>query len=257
MTVRSSLLVLLTVVAVGPNEMVAQGPAVTKVSDGAVTITVDDPRPLSKLVDAVAKLCKCAVTYEDAPLLNKSQLVDVTSPQYRSARRALAPRGGPLTITYPKSTPLDRSDGLNLIRAAIDAYQSAGYPAQFTSRDDGEFIHVVPRLVLGEQGEQKVVGSLLDVPISLPGGDRTIVDAIRDISAAVTKVTGRPILAGLRPWNLIATSTVDAGADNEPARLVLQRILKPWSGRLSWQLLYDPGSRNYMLSIMVVQLTAR
>ncbi len=71
-----------------------------------------------------------------------------------------------------------------------------------------------------------------------------------------------PIVLGTTPTNLFRQTWVFAGANDEPARDVLSRAFRDFSGQrptqgpdaitLVWSMLYDPTDRQYWFNVGVV-----
>jgi hypothetical protein len=218
------------------------------ITNKVATIDVDDPRPLAQAIDQIERLSGRPITYEDAPLTNPNDLVDRTVPGLRKGQ-ALDPRGGRLTFQCQQySDP----NALECVEAALRTYKTAVYPASYAVEEEGDILHVVPQEALDTAGRPKRVDSLLSVPLTISSAVRPIPQALRELRAALTKATGRPVLEGPIPLNILANLTVDLSAQDESGRSILIRILSLSPRPLSWRLAYDPGSRNYMLSIHAV-----
>src|SRR5206468_3894529 len=66
----------------------------------ALSLVVDDPRPILKAIELLELRHGWLITYEDAPYVHENDVVDQTSPEYRATgRRALIPRGGKISIS--------------------------------------------------------------------------------------------------------------------------------------------------------------
>ncbi len=103
-------------------------------------------------------------------------------------------------------------------------------PGQFQFKPVGEGFAVFPRQ-----------GSILDTRISLPPGEHTITE----LAKTLTQVTGIVFRAAGD------YTTQSFSADNEPAREVLLRLLRP---KAAYDLLYTPGS-GYVLTVHDVKVT--
>jgi hypothetical protein len=94
--------------------------------------------------------------------------------------------------------------------------------------------------------------SVLNVPIALPEHERTGIELLREICAAVGKATQTNVVVGTVPINVFASYRIRLASLNEPARVVLIRTLEGTNRKLSWSLLYDPGAKMYALNVLPV-----
>jgi hypothetical protein len=135
----------------------------------------------------------------------------------------------------------------------VAEYNASGYPATFQVVRTEDMLHVVPVSVQGQDGSLVRQSSILDARISLsPRKDRTTLEALATLLAAVQAATGQHVLLGTSPTNLFVQSRMEEGAADETARDVLIRTVRATGRRLSWRLLYDPGDQAYFLNLHLV-----
>jgi hypothetical protein len=77
----------------------------------------------------------------------------------------------------------------------------------------------------------------------MPLEERSGLDTLEQLSSLVAEQTGRPIVAGMMPINLMVRTMISVGARNEPARSVLWRALQQLDPRLSWKVLCGVGEQ--------------
>jgi hypothetical protein len=139
---------------------------------------------------------------------------------------------------------------MSLAEEVVAAYNSAGNVATFSVRP-GRIPHVVPDRLANEAGRLAKITPVLDTPITLEMKSRTVLEVLGEIIRAVSKQTGQRIGAGVVPTALLQDKIV-LGADNKPARELLDDALFGGAHRFSWRLLYDPGLKAYFFNITVL-----
>jgi hypothetical protein len=214
-------------------------------------IAVSDPRPLAAVLEELEKRHGWRITYEDPLYLFAADIEDVTDAVSRSSdrsRRVLIPRGGAFTFSYPP-----RLEPEAVLEALLEAYRWSGHPGPFRLRRAGDVFHVVPVMARNAEGTLEPYRSLLDVRITLPEVERDVLGTIQAMLQEVSSVTGRQVGLGRVPINLFHHTRVMTGANDEPARAVLQQALDATARPLSWRLLCDPGPGSFcMLNVHTV-----
>ncbi len=224
------------------------------------TIRVDDPRPLAEAIRILEKQCHCVITYEDPPYICSGEVADVTAsvrrdydpanPYDPKKPRVLVPRGGPFEFESRVSLALEAMESQELVlRLLLADYHKQGYPGGFRLLQTASAFHVVPSTVTTQEGQVERHRPVLDTRISIPPGSRTAREMLKEIVEGVSKEAGVMVVTGLMPWNLLFRVRVEGSASNEPARAVLSRTLQATNTKLSWQLFYDPGTKDYVLNL--------
>jgi hypothetical protein len=113
----------------------------------------------------------------------------------------------------------------------------------------GDVLHVVPSSVKDRQGNWGEQRSPLDARISLPRQEQSGLQMLDAVCAAVSGVEHVHVVAGMEPINLLRQYRAILSADNEPARLVLLRVLQGAHKNWTWSLLYDEGLDLYALNV--------
>src|SRR5439155_15737992 len=150
-----------------------------------------------------------------------------------------------------------RADITGALQQMLDACERTNDGGPFRSVAGSNAWHIVPRS-----------GSVLDARITLPRAERTVGETINAILAAARASNGKRVDVGTAPINWMLRTKVTTGAEHEPARAVLARVLEngpiesSWDARtrvltrtatsLSWQLLYDFGADRYALNLRSV-----
>ncbi|MGE5359640.1 MAG: hypothetical protein ACM3NQ_11530 [Bacteroidales bacterium] len=214
----------------------------TASADQALTVSVDDPRPLARAVQALEERHGWVITYEDPPYVDRQEIADVTASVRKdrsSQPKVLIPRGGPFAFTYSVSGR-GEPDELPVLRGLLEAYASTGYAGVFALVQTGTAFHVVPAMSRNSSGVLETRQSMLDAKISLADEDRTVYGMLEAITGAVSLSTGIKLWTGTVPLNLFGQLHVRGGASNETARTVLLRTLASTGRKFSWRLLRGP-----------------
>jgi hypothetical protein len=248
---RSGLAVLLIRVSA-----MAVGSALTQ---QMVDVSVDDPRPLMAVIDQLERKFGWVVTYEDPPFVHPSDLQDQAEhnrqPADPTRPKMPIPRGGPFSFRYsmPAQAGNARVDALNTL---IQDYGIATkQPGAFRLLETAGIAHVVPSRKKNVRGDFEACGSILDTPVRLPGGSRTVAALVREVTDAVGSAVGTKVGIFSMPTNLLMNTDVSLTDQQSEAsaRTMLLRALAATNKKLSWRLVYSPAQpQMYMLSIHLV-----
>ncbi len=232
-----------------------------------VNLSVQDGRPLAKAIETLEAKYGWVITYEDPRYVHLSEIADVTemvrNPLHKStpgseATRVLVPKGGALVIDYDVMSdtglPVDREAVIQQLLEANSVYGNAG---SFRLERKGQVLHVIPTAAKSSTGKLAAQESVLDTVISLPAEERSAMQTLDAICAAVSQATKTQVVVGMVPLNRFFQHRDQEGATSETARDVLLKLLERTGTNLSWQLFYEPGIRMYALNIHQVGPTNR
>jgi len=238
----------------------------------SVGVTVNGGRPLAKAAAQLERLSGIPINYEDVRYENQAEVEDVTDKVTRPEQRAMAPRpvrimvprGGELSISVQLDPVTGRlTDVLSPLNALLAAHLSKGLPGVYTveSANDGAFF-ITPSQVRDARGALVATKSVLVTPVTFSFARRNGAETLQLVLDQVLKVSGFKIGMGDVPLNGLIHTEVAIGADSEPARDVLVRLLASVvsgasvagraSSAISYKLLFDPGLRYYMFNAAVV-----
>jgi hypothetical protein len=222
-----------------------------------VKLSVNDPRPVAEAVKQLQEKYGWIITYEDPRLVNESDLLDETDTEYRQAhpggRRALTPKGGRLEISYFVSSATGKPENPRaLIQTLLNAHAESANPGRFELRQSGQIFHVIPSQVKDASGRWVHQASILDIPITFPEKERSVLETLETITAAISSATQMKVAIGTIPLNLFVRRRTTQSASIEPAREALIRTLESTNRRFSWRLLYDPGMKMFALNVRSV-----
>ncbi|MCG3161304.1 MAG: hypothetical protein JMDDDDMK_02455 [Acidobacteria bacterium] len=208
---------------------------VVRQSEGqqAVKLSVDAPRPMAEAVKQLQEKYGWIITYEDPRLVNESDLLDVTDPNYRQAnpggKKALDPKGGRLEISYFVSSATGKPENPRaLLQMLLNAYATSANPSRFELRQTGQIFHVIPSQVKDVRGRWVRQASILDIPITFPENERSVLETLETITRALSSATQIKVVIGTIPLNLFARHRTTQSTSNTPAREVLIKTCNPF-----------------------------
>ncbi len=215
------------------------------VSGGTATLTVDYGRPLQRAVELLEGRYGWHISYEDPPHLSDLDVWDVTDPGYAAAHpgvRALAPKASLFALEYsvkPATDVPEETPG-RVLSALLDAHNASGNPGRFRLLTRDGMFQIVPTATRVASGALEPVDSPLDTKITFVRGDRTVMETVFLIAEEITKASNVRVRGPGFPSDLLVQVRVIAGANGEPARDALARVLPRKGHRVTWSLLCDP-----------------
>ena len=260
---RSLLVVLVVAVAV----VVAQG-------QPAAEVTVSGSRPLLQALDVIESKIGVPINYEDPRLQHPADVEDVTDEVQSRAQRAANPHG---RVIVPKRGELSidgaalglqelaSQDVLALLTRLRLAHESKGLPGRFVVRQTGSTWTVEPSAARAGSGKLTPVTPVLSRPIAFRWQQRLAAECLAAIAAQTGSASGTKISVGMYPFRIFGNMTVDCGASNEAANVVLNRLFDQVASKelhdeidvrfgYSYRLTYDPQLRYYLLSVNAVPM---
>jgi len=232
---------------------------------GTEHLSVNNGRPVAEAAWELEKRYGWVITYEDPIYVNGSEINDVTLQVRRDldkykpgeAPKVLVPRGGSLAITFNLTS--DDNNPVHpesVVQKLLEANGAAGNGGSFRLEVSGPLVHVIPTAYKNITGTLVPLQPVLDSLISIPAEERTGIQSLKALCAAVSEVTQTKVVVGTVDRNLFAGHSYQLGAKDEKARNFLVRLLGKVrvAGRLddtdlSWRLLFDPTEKFYALNI--------
>jgi hypothetical protein len=229
-----------------------------------IKLSVEDPRPVAEAILKLEDQYGWVITYEDPRYVHESEVIDVA----RKIRRDLdkfkpgeavppvfIPRGGLLEFTYDVAPNTELpTDPARVVQSLLDAQAANSHGGRFRLEKRGKIMHVIPTAIKNSEGRLVPQNSVLDTIISLPPGERTVLQKLESICAVISRTTGIPIKLGTIPDNWFSRSQANRGVMGQKARDVLINMFATmdYGTNLSWRLFYGPGTKNYALNIHLV-----
>lgn len=223
-----------------------------------VHLSANDPRPLAQALDTLQREYGWLVNYEDPQYVSKLDLVEVTNPpQHRNAgsnSRVHYPGGGALNLDFPNGVaPNSSPKEQTTLQLLVDAYNRSNNPGRFELRKTAEqkfdMVGTSAHDTMGHISRQEV---LLDLPVTLVDRQRSAFKTIELICLQITERTHTKVSLGVFPMSL-QTTMVRVGGTKLPARTLLSRALTATGRKFVWRMFFDPDSKSYFLSCMLVQ----
>lgn len=226
-------------------------------------LSVEDPRPVAEAILTLEKKYGWVINYEDPRYVHDSEIADVTLKVRRDldkytpgeAPKVFVPRGGSLEFTYDVASNTNLpADPAIVVQKLLDAQAARGNGGKFRLETSGQIIHVIPTAFKNSAGELVHQESVLDTIISLPAGERTVLQKLYSVCAAISRGANISVLPGTIPTNLFLQNRDQQGAARQRARDVLVKTFEAMNNetKLSWRLLYDPTDKGYFLNIHFV-----
>jgi len=226
----------------------------------ASSMTVNDPRPVAKAIEEIEKLSGKPVTYEDPPYLYLGTTIDVSKTVSRTGAAdgppgpVLIPKGGVLAFTLPADNSADTE--FRAVEGMVKIYNARDDAAIFSAWRSDKLTHVVPQLAVSSSGRLEPVTPVLDSSITLETKPRTGLALLEEICQSVSAASGERVEIATVPANALSNQEITIGADDEPTRAVLEKLIVANATPLSWELFYDPGLKTYYLNIPIITQTA-
>jgi hypothetical protein len=239
----------------------ASGRDSQKVSE--IKLSVEDSRPVVKAIETLEKKYGWVITYEDPRYVHDSEIVDTNLNirkdlnNYKSGEttKFLAPRGGALEFTY------DVASDTNLpvvpamvVQKMLDAQAARDNGGRFRLETNGQIMHVIPTAIKNSAGALVPQESILDSIISLPSGERTVLQKLESVCAVISRAINIPVELGTVPDHWFQQRRDQQGATNQRARDILGDTFETmgYGTDLSWWLYYSPTFKKYLLHIHFV-----
>jgi hypothetical protein len=225
---------------------------------GPWAITAKTTKPLLEVCRQLEGKYNWLITYEEAPVLNPSELHSAMAPTRLPMQELNA---SPVLFNIPEVYDNSTTTKAAVLMSLIQKYNASGNRGNFKLIQSGDYLHVVPTSVMAANGAVQSFEPLLDTPVTFPVQKYSVGIVVSIVMNQVAQTRNVAILEGTIPNNLFAQATVTEGANEVPARDVLARLsgeinqLPAWREfyatpvRLSWDLLYYPTGQNFFLNV--------
>ena len=254
---RFELACLVVLAVLSPMAAAAQGAGL----DTSVTISVNTPRPLAALADELEKRYQIVLTYEDSLWVAAADTQDFTREIIQSngpekaapSQPIIGPRRSAVSFKYvpdpAKGLLTDRAD---LLSALLKQYEEAGAPGKFRFEGGNGIYHLIPASLKDAKGQWVNASPVFSIPVTLADEERTVDDTLDEIVAQLNESSPVKVGWGFVPLNLFNQTRIRLAADGVPAREVMRQILEQLPRRVTWRLNYDPTTKKYYLSFLLL-----
>ncbi len=214
-------------------------PEITK-SHGSMKVLVNGPRPLAQALDALTQEYSWVVSYEDPRFTSKTEL------RVSKQGEQTLPAGGQFSFQFRAKKP----DEEKVLQLAVDSYNKSNNPGQFTLKKVGPDMFVaVGSAARDDKGEWLKEDAILDAPVTIPAGNRSVSETLSLICHAIAEKKGVDVNIGITPKRILDSTQVQLGGGAAPARDLVLQALASTNGHLYWRLLFDPNSKAYWLDV--------
>jgi hypothetical protein len=226
-----------------------------------LVLTVDDHRPLAAIARELENRFQIVVTYEEGPWVATTDVEDVTSAWVKAAgpdkappkMAVIVPRRMGFSFEYDlykaQGRPPDPED---LLTSLLRQYEAAGGPGRFRVEGRNGIYHLIPSSLKDAKGQWANASPVFSSKVKLADEERTVDDTLDEIVAQLNESSPVKIGWGFVPLNLFNQTRIRLAADGVPAREVLHQILEQLPRRVTWLLNYDPTTKRYYLSFLLL-----
>jgi hypothetical protein len=202
-------------------------------------LAVTSPRPLADAARVLEQRFRRVVTYEDTLYLHPDDTI-------RDEGGRLIPRGGRMAIQYEDTAGLP-----SVIDKIVETYTRSQLPGAFAVDHQSGDHHIVPRSFRSDRGTMEARLPLLDATISIPAQaqERDGLRLVEEIARRAGAARGETISVGTVPTNALAQHRAAGRASSGTARDLLMGLFRDMGRLCSWQLLNNPGTREFVLNI--------
>jgi hypothetical protein len=237
----------------------AQQPASSAAqAEQIVSITLS--RPISRVVEEVARKCGVLLSYEDPIYEAPSDIEDVAAQVRRNYPLDRTPVWVPARRSFSFHVPDCKGgpSGFNA-EAAIEPILSdyaRQYGVSFGFRRAGSRLAIVPLKGRDHSGDLVEQTPVLDTVISVPEAETNGMAALEAILEDTSRQSGIKLEIGTVPLTLIR-DPVTFGATNIPARVALARLLDmiPETKDFSWLSYFGPGENTFAVNLVPLTRT--
>ncbi len=217
---------------------------IESIGAGQARLIVNSPRPLDSAAMTLARQYGIMINSEDPAYLYSGDMKDVTDEVVRTARpgvRVFIPQGGRLDVQFAVKPDGSPQDVPALLEAIVDA-ANVQFPFAFRLAVGGNAYTFIPTRTRDANGRDADVPALLDRKVSIPLATRPLFEHANLMSQSLAAQTGfhvsccQAFVAGF-PWGMEQQLF---GADNEPARGFLLRLIRSVKGNWRYFQRCDP-----------------
>ena len=207
--------------------------------EASVIVRICHTRPVSAAAAIIQDEFKTPISYEDPPYLCPCDLL------------GSSPGGGMMQFSWRSG-----EDVAGALQTLVSTpIRPEPDPETFRVETGRRGYHIVPDRAKNESGELVRVTSVMDAAVSLPDAGITGTEAVDSFCSRLRASSGRTVraervAAKLRPR--VQEMRIAAPSKDEAARDVLDAMVSQTTKPVSWQLLYQPGTKDYTLVLSEV-----
>jgi hypothetical protein len=201
------------------------------------TLSVFGPRPVDLAASKLADEFGVAVNVEDPLYIYRGDVQDTGVT--RLGKRLLAPKASLLEMSVDLRPDGSPRDVRQVLQDLVDT-ANAQLPFLYRIDRDGDAFTLVATRTHDEQGRLISLTPVLDRRITIPFGSRHPFEHIELFDRILTAVSGVRVTTSNRVEGNLDTPGLEFGAQDEPARNVLRRLLQMLPGRSYYSMTCQP-----------------
>ena len=204
--------------------------------DSTITVHSESNRPLVDVLQVIGQQTGENIVFEDTPYLCSCSIMR------DRAGNSYAPRGGILNFIYSV-----KSEPIQVLADATESFnkENAG---KFVVKRVGEVFYVHPTEFINEKEEVLPYKPLLKTPITILVDHKPAIEVLKNFCEVIADQTKQQVVLGKLPASINFGQPLSYSATGQPAIKCLSDIGDRINPQLSWQLLYEPRTKVYMLN---------
>jgi hypothetical protein len=206
--------------------------------DWADTLTVhaESARPLADTLLPMERQLKKVIIFEDVPHLCSCDVMrDREGKPY-------SPRGGIFGFSYSFETKPTQ-----VLVDATEAYNKRN-GGKFVAKPVDQAFYIYPTEVMSKDEQVLPREPLLKTPVSLPANQKSASEILKTFCQALSSKTEWKVTLGQLPLLPAFDKALTLEPAEKPAVEYLVELSKKMGGNISWQLLYEPRLKGYVLN---------
>jgi len=235
--------------------------AIAAAQSSTTTLSANSAAPLGDLADQLQDMYGYVITYEAPKYVYAGDVEDVTLAVRRDldkyppgkAPKVVVPMAHSLTIDAVPAGHVSSAYVAKILQQLVQIEMSGTVGGRYRVEFNENEFHIVPTAIRDVDGNWIEHRSILDTPISIQKKDRSALAMITAICRALEASTRQDVGLMSVPASFLHSVTGAWGADHEPARDVLTRVLRDTGAKLSWRVEYIPSPSTYAMRIAAVQ----
>jgi hypothetical protein len=233
--------------------VLAQGFAHVSAIGDVIDVRADSvENALNHAIHELRQVCRCVISYEGPEWTYSGDV------QQKSDGR-----GGTITNTrkrtlhasVPGTLPLTRETATDIVLQLIAEDERGSSSARYQVTQ-GRALEIRAVRVKNQAGVEVDADLLLDTPISIARGTLDVATWISRIGFELQRRTGKQVLAGVSAGAPFSREPIALDANDEPARIVLERLLSSLHYPAGWNIMYIPAIKTHSLTIVFQRVQA-
>ena len=232
-------------------------PTLAFAEENEIQIKVSNTKPILYTLDRLRDEFHWRITFEEAPVLDKNELVMAPRPgstEMRPILRNIRTVSLNIPKIQTKTGRLPLNEKQRIIESVFSELRRSGDDTEYRAIYDGDFIHIAPIAARGVDGKIKAYEPLMDTAVTIAPGRYRLGAFVSNVLFQVQQIRRVSIAEGTFSLNLFANEYFSIEASNEPAGLVLargfeevrkSRLAMGLTLRLFWNIGYSHSGEHF------------